>query len=501
MAAVDETPTPALGRGVFRKKPIPLMLRDGNVDGHGGDGQEHLKRTMGTFELMMIGVGATIGTGIFFILSEAVPVAGPATVVSFLLAGIVAGLTALCYAELASAIPVSGSTYSYAYATLGEIVAYIVAFCLLLEYGVSSAAVAVGWSQYVNQFLENVFHWRLPDWLSYSPEVTEANGRAVEGLINLPAVLLVLMCMMLLIRGASESARTNAIMVIIKLAVLVAFIVIAFTGWETDRFAEFAPMGVSGVFAATGIIFFTYVGLDAVSTAGEEVKDPRRTLPRALIGALIIVTLFYMLVALAALGAQNWQGFEGQDAGLAQILQDVTGATWPGTLLAAGAIISIFSVTLVTIFGQTRVLFAMGRDGLMPRFFSDVNPVTRTPVKNTVVVCLAVALIAAIVPLDWLAHLTSLGTLTAFAIVSVGVIVLRRQEPDLERGFRVPFYPVTPILSIAACVFTILQLPSMTWGFMAGWIGLGLVVYFLWGRHNARLNHLTQADLDEVSGR
>ncbi|MCB0945514.1 MAG: amino acid permease, partial [Mycobacterium sp.] len=249
--------------------------------------------------------------------SEAVPEAGPGVIVSFLIAGIAAGLAAICYAELASAVPVSGSTYSYAYTTLGEVVAMGVAACLLLEYGVSTAAVAVGWSQYVNKLLDNFFGGHLPQAISAAPWDT------TPGIINLPAVFLVSMCAMLLIRGASESAKVNTVMVLIKLGVLVMFAVIAFTAFDTDRFADFAPLGVAGIGSAAGTIFFSYIGLDAVSTAGDEVKDPQRTMPRAILAALITVTSVYLLVTLAALGAQTWTSFEGQEAGLAKILDDV----------------------------------------------------------------------------------------------------------------------------------------------------------------------------------
>ena len=293
-------------------------------------------------------------------------------------AGVVAGLTAICYAELASAVPVSGSSYSYAYATLGELVAMVVAACLLLEYGVSAAAVAVGWSQYLNELFDNLFGFTIPDSLSQAPEA--------GGIFNLPAVLLIGLCALLLIRGASESAKVNAVMVVIKLGVLVLFIAVGLQGWNSDNLSDFAPFGLNGITSAAGIIFFSYIGLDAVSTAGEEVKNPRRTMPLAILIALVTVTTVYVAVALVAVAAQPTAGFEGQEAGLSAILEDVTGATWPATVLAAGAVISIFSVTLVVIYGQTRILFAMGRDGMIPPLFHRVNPRTLTPVPATIIV-------------------------------------------------------------------------------------------------------------------
>ena len=445
-----------------------------------------LKRTIGTFQLSMFGIGATVGTGIFFVLSEAVPEAGPSVVVSFLIAGLAAGLAVLCYAELASAVPVSGSTYSYAYATLGEVMAMVVAACLLLEYGVATAAPAVGWSQYVNKLLENFLGHGLPQALSAAPWDSD------PGWINLPAVILVMLCALLLIRGASESAKVNTVMVVIKLGVLAMFAVIAFTAFQSDRFAEFAPYGMAGIGAAAGTIFFSYIGLDAISTAGDEVREPQKTMPRALIAALLVVTGFYVLVTVAALGAQDWPEFDGQEAGLAAILDRVTGARYWGSVLAAGAVISIFSVTLVTMYGQTRILFSMGRDGLLPPLFARVNPRSMTPVNNTVLVAVVVAVLAGLVPLNYLADLVSIGTLVAFVVVSVGVILLRIREPDLPRGFRVPGYPVTPVLSVLACGYILFSLRWYTWLAFACWVAVVLAFYFAWGRHHSALNKLRE---------
>lgn len=443
----------------------------------------NLKRSIGTFQLAMFGIGSTVGTGIFFVLSEAVPQAGPGVIMSFIIAGIAAGLAAICYAELASAVPVSGSTYSYAYTTLGEVVAMGVAACLLLEYVVSTAAVSVGWSQYVNKLLENFSGHSLPQALSAAPWDTS------PGIINLPAVVLVVLCALLLIRGASESAAVNTVMVIIKLGVLVMFAVIAFTAFNADRFANFAPFGVAGIGAAAGTIFFSFIGLDAVSTAGDEVKDPQRTMPRALIAALLTVSAVYIVVTLAALGAQQWTDFGGQKAGLATILDNVTGANYWGTVLAAGAVISIFSVTLVTLYGSTRILFAIGRDGLLPSMFAKVNPRSMTPVNNTIIVATVVGLLAGLVPLDSLADMVSIGTLVAFITVSVAVIILRVREPDLPRGFKVPGYPVTPVLSVLACAYILFSLHWYTWLAFGAWVSVVLAFYFLWGRHHSALNY------------
>src|SRR5215216_1007698 len=388
----------SLREQILRRKPVAAYAEETGADTEGGE----LARTISLFQLSLFGIGATIGTGIFIVFSSAVPEAGPSVVLSFIFAGVVAGLTAICYAELASAVPVSGSSYSYAYATLGEGVAMVVAACLLLEYGVSAAAVAVGWSQYLNELFDNLFGFTIPENLANAPEQ--------DGIFNLPAVILIVLCTLLLLRGASESARVNAIMVMIKLGVLLLFIVLGVSGWNSDHLSDFAPAGVNGITSAAGIIFFSYIGLDAVSTAGEEVKNPRKNLPLAIIFALLIVTSIYILVTVVAVAAQPSAKFEGQEAGLSAILEDVTGSSWPASVLAAGAVISIFSVTLVVLYGQSRILFAMGRDGMLPEIFHRVDPRTLAPVRNTLIVCAFVGLLAGFVPLNFLAEMTSIGT-------------------------------------------------------------------------------------------
>jgi len=484
---------PSLIQQLTRRKPL-----EGPSVHHPG---HELERSLGTFQLMMFGVGATVGTGIFFVLQEAVPSAGPAVIVSFLIAGLAAGLSAVCYAELASAIPVSGSTYSYAYHALGEFVAMLIAACVVLEYGISSSAVAVGWSGYFNELLQNTIGAHIPDALSYSPIV---DGNSPTGLINLPAVILVLLCAILLIRGASESARANAIMVIIKLSVLGMFVVIGLTAFKADHFSGFWHSGAASISAAAGTIFFSFIGLDAVSTAGEEVRNPQKALPRAIMGALVIVISVYVLVAIAGVGAQPVAAFsdpEQQTAGLSVILKNITGSTIPATILAAGAVVSVFSVTLVTFYGQTRILFAMGRDGLLPDRFSVVNPRTLTPAFNTVVVAVVVALIAGFVPAGYLWDTISIGTLMAFSTVAIGIIVLRVREPDLPRPFRTPGYPVTPIITIIACGYVLSGLRAVTWIIFGCWILVVVIFYLAWGRRHAALNREPREQLGDSAVR
>jgi basic amino acid/polyamine antiporter, APA family len=465
----------SLSEQVLRRKPVQEMAAETGAD----TGRSELKRTIGLWSLSAIGIGGTIGTGIFFILSQAVPMAGPAVIWAFVIAGVVAGLTAVCYAELAGAVPVAGSSYSYAYATLGELTALAVGACLLLEWGVAGAAVAVGWSEYVNQFLDNVFGVQMPEALSNAPEQ--------GGVFNLPAVVLVVMCAALLIRGVSESAKTNAIMVVIKIAVLIMFIAIGVGGWDSNNLEPFAPFGFAGVTMAAGVIFFTFVGLDSVASAGEEAKNPRRNLPLAIMIALVTVTVLYILTALVAVAAQPVDEFEGQEAGLAQILEDVVGSTWPGTVLAAGAIISIFSVTLVSVYGQTRILFAMSRDGMIPELFHRVNPRTLTPIPNTIIVAVVISLLAGLIPINFLAEMTSIGTLVAFITVAIGVMVLRQRNPDLPRSFKVPLYPVTPILAILGSLWIITSLRPVTIYVFVIWVAFAFIWYLVYARKHSHL--------------
>jgi APA family basic amino acid/polyamine antiporter len=470
-----------LGLAVRRIKPADQLTLEGE---HGG-----LKRSMGLLALTMFSVGSIVGTGIFVILGEAVPKAGPAVLVSFILAAVTCAFSALSYAELAGSIPVSGSSYSYTYATLGELIAWIVGWCLMLEYGVSVAAVAVGWGQYLNEFLAT-FNVQIPAAFANPP------GES-GGVFNIPAVIVVVACMFLLLRGASESATVNTIMVFLKIGILVFFCVVAFTAFEPGNFAPFAPLGMAGISAAAGQVFFSYIGFDAASTAGEEAKNPKRDLPRAIILSLIIVTILYVLVAAAAIGARPWESFEGEgaEAVLAGIARDVTGSDWAPTLIALGAVVSIFSVVLVVMYGQTRILFAMGRDGLLPKLFTKVNPRTQTPVANTIIVTVVISILAAFVPLGQLAEATSIGTLAAFAIVNIGVIALWRARPELERTFKVPLLPLFPVLGVIFCLYLIAALDWITWVVFFLWLALGLAVYFGYGRRHSNAPNQLPADI------
>ncbi|OPC82142.1 amino acid permease [Embleya scabrispora] len=470
--------------GVLRTKPVDAILAESG----GGEGEGGLRRSMGLLELTFFSVGATLGTGIFVILAEAVPKAGPAVVISFVLAAVTALFSALSYAELAGTIPVSGSSYSYAYATLGEGIAWVCGWCLLLEYGVSISAVAVGWGQYVNELLDSAFGVSLPDVISQPP----GDG----GTFNVPAVVVVLLAVVLLVRGVSESAVANTIMVFIKLITLVFFCAIAFTAFKHGNLTPFAPLGAAGISAGASQVFFSYIGFDAASTAGEEAKNPRRDLPLAILISLGIVTIVYVAVALAALGAMPWDQFKGSEATLAQIVTDVTGGSWASTILSAGAIISIASVVLTVLYGQTRILFAMARDGLIPPIFAKVNSRTQSPVANTLITGAWVALLAALVPLGRLTEATSIGTLFAFTLVNIGVIVLRRTRPDLPRGFTSPFFPITPLLGVGFCIYLMARLSGTTWQVFLVWMAAGVAIYFLYGYRHSRWRAEAGAEAD-----
>ncbi|MEU8522142.1 amino acid permease [Streptomyces sp. NBC_01216] len=459
---------------LFRRKPVELLVEEGGK-GEGGS----LRRSLSMWQLTMISIGATLGTGIFVVLGDAVPQAGPAVTLAFVIAGLTALFSALSYAELAGTIPVAGSSYSYAYATMGEFVAWVCGWCLVLEYGVSVAAVAVGWGEYVNELLNGTIGVTIPEALSSAP--------GEGGIVNLPALVVVLLAMVFLLGGARESARANTIMVIVKIAALVLFCTIGFMGFESGNYADFMPLGMAGVSAAGASLFFSYIGFDAASTAGEEAKNPQRDLPRAIMLSLIIVTTLYVLVAAVAVGAWNWKDFEGSEASLAAIMHDASGQAFWGTLLAAGAVISIASVVLTVLYGQTRVLFAMSRDGLVPKVFGKVDARTGTPRVNTVIVSLFCGALAAAIPLGQLVDATSIGTLFAFALVNIAVVVLRRTRPDMKRTFRVPLGWLFPLLGFGFCVFNMFRLGATTWMVFGGWMAVGLVFYFLYGMRRSRL--------------
>ncbi len=473
MTSAPTRPT-SLRQQLARRKPIEQLQAEA---ARGVDGAP-LRRSLGLWHLTMISVGATLGTGILVVLGTAVPLAGPAVWISFVVAGVAALLSALSYAEMAGAVPTSGSSYSYTYATMGEGIAWVCGWCLVLEYAVSVAAVAVGASEYVDETLR-VFGLHLPTALAAPP----GDG----GVVNLPAALLVLLATAVLLPGARESAWVNTLMVVVKIALLVFFVVVAFTAFRAQNFEPLAPMGAAGVTAAASRLFFSYIGFDAASTAGEEAKDPRRDLPRAIIGSIALITALYILVAIAAIGARSWTSFSADEASLVRIVVDVTGQPWVALVFSVGAVIAIASVVLTVLYGQTRILLTMARDGLVPKLFGRVSHRTGTPVVGTLVVGVVVTVVAALVPLGELADATSIGTLVAFALVNVSVLVLRRSRPGLERSYRVPLFPVVPVLGTLSCVLLAVFLGAGTWIAFGLWMLAGVVLYLAYGRRHSTL--------------
>jgi APA family basic amino acid/polyamine antiporter len=459
--------------GIFAVRDVSALVTETSEAGH------ELKRAVSATQLTAMGVGAIIGTGIFVVIGEGAGVAGPAVILSFVLAAVACVFSALSYAELASSIPVSGSAYTYTYATLGEIVAWIIGWDLILEYGVSVAAIAVGWGGNLNLFLDVTFGIKLPDAIATSPE----DG----GIINLPAVIVVLAITLLLVRGVQESARANLIMVAIKLGVLVFFIVVALANFGTGNFHNFAPRGVDGVTSAAAIIFFAYIGFDAVSTGSEEARNPAKDLPYAIIGSLAICTVFYVLTAVGAIGIASPAQLEASDAPLAAALKDGAGISWAASILALGAVVAITSVVLVILYGQTRIFFAMCRDGLLPERLATVNARYGTPARLTIGLGVLIAILAALVPLREIVKLVNIGTLFAFILVNIGVIILRRTRPDMPRPYRVPWSPTLPILGIIFALYLMKDLPLSTWIRFIVWLVVGMVIYFAYGYRNSRL--------------
>lgn len=467
--------------GLRIKSPEVLVAESGaDLEGHG------LKRTMGLFQLVCFGVGAIVGTGIFVGLSDSVAEAGPAVAVSYFLAAVTCIFTAFSFAELGGAIPVSGSSYSFAYASLGERTAFLVGWCLLLEYGVSVSAVAVGWSQYLNELLESLTGWHLPDALSAGP--------GEGGVVNLPAVVVILLAAVLLVRGIRESARATAAMAILKIGILLFFLAIAFTAFKAGNLTPFAGAGASGITAGASLAFFSFIGFDAITTAGEEVKNPRRNIPIAILICIGVATLLYVAVALGAIGALGSDAVADKPAALSLVVNQVTESTVGGGIIAFGAVVAIASVVLAVMYGQTRILMSMSRDGLIPRVFERVSPKTSTPVANTWIVAAVFAVPAAFSSLDVVVNLTTIGTLAIMVAVNVAVLALRRSAPELKRTFRVPLYPVSPILGVGFCLYLIWGTGWTTWVQFAVFLAVGSLVYALYGRRHSRLGRAADAD-------
>jgi basic amino acid/polyamine antiporter, APA family len=461
-------------RGIWATKPAEELIADTRSEG------QSLRRVVGPFDLTALGLGAIIGTGIFVVVGEAIDDSGPSIVLAFALAGVTCAFSALSFAELSSTMPVAGSAYTYSYATMGELVAWVIGWDLLLEYGLAVAGVSVGWGQYLNEFLDSTFGLSLPAAIA-NPPGTEG------GVINVPAVFLVAAIAGVLILGVRESARTNTIMVLTKLVVLALFIGVGLTAFDSQNFHPFFPNGVGGAVTAASVIFFAYIGFDAVSTSGEEARRPSRDLPIAIVGSLLIATILYMSVAVVATGALPYSQLAGKPAPLATVIDVGAGYSWGASVISVGALVAITSVVLTILYGNTRIMFAMARDGLLPSFFAVVSPRTGTPARATATLAALIVVLAAFVPLGGIVELVNIGTLSAFVLVNIGVIVLRRQRPDLERGFRVPFVPLFPLTGAGLCIYLMTRLPLVTWLRFVVWLVLGLALYGLYGRLHSHL--------------
>lgn len=456
---------------LFRKKPLAIPQNAG---------AEKLSKTLGALDLTMLGVGAIIGTGIFVMTGVAAAEhAGPGLILSFIIAGFACVLSALCYSEFASTLPVSGSAYAYSYVAFGELLAWVLGWDLVLEYGVAAAAVSSGWSGYFQGLLEG-FGLHLPTALSGAYNAEKGT------VINLPAVIIILLISWLLTRGVKETARFNTVMVVIKISVVLLFIFTGIFYVKPENWTPFLPFGFHGVMNGAATVFFAYIGFDALSTAAEEVKRPQRDLPIGIISSLAICTVLYIAVSLVLTGIVPYQSLNVSDPvsyALRFVNQDMIAG-----LISVGAIAGMTTVLLVLLFGQSRLLFAISRDGLLPQSLSKVSPKTHTPVRSTWMVGSIIAVLTGFVPLDRLANLTSIGTLFAFLVVSLGVITLRRTNTDLKRGFRVPWVPLIPLLSAATCGYLMYSLGRETWiGFLI-WVAIGLVIYFLYGYQRSKLN-------------
>jgi APA family basic amino acid/polyamine antiporter len=462
---------------LFRRKPVEALLADAAP--HAGG----LRRTLGAFELTLLGIGAIIGAGIFVLTGVGASYAGPGLVLSFVLAGFACAMAALCYAEFAAMIPVAGSAYSYSYATMGELIAWIIGWDLVLEYAVAAAAVAAGWSHYLTVILDGLgIH--LPSALTHAP------ATAPGAIINLPALLVVLGITAILYVGVQESARINSIIVGVKLFAVMVVIVVGVFFIKPANWSPFLPLGWGGVLRGAAYIFFAYIGFDAVSTAAEEVVDPQRALPSGILTSLAVCTVLYIAVAAVLTGMVPMKAID-LDAPLATAFV-TRGLNFAAGIISVGAVAGLTSVLLVLLLGQSRIFYAISRDGLLPPAFSRIHPKYKTPSMPTVLTGVAVGLTASLVPIKEIAELTNIGTLFAFVLVCLGVWILRSVEPGMKRPFKTPLVPIVPILGAASCVLMMLGLGETTWLRFFIWLALGLLIYFTYGRFHSVVNEHRQ---------
>lgn len=482
---------------LFAKKSLAIILKESAETG------EHtLKRTLGSGALLALGVGAIIGAGIFVRTAAAAGNhAGPGVMISYIIAGIGCAFAGLCYVEFASMIPIAGSAYTYSYATMGELVAWIIGWDLILEYALGAACVAIAWSEYLNKFCEHYFNFSIPYAFCHSPFQADPHT-GVHGIINLPAIFILGLLTMILIRGTKESANFNSFIVIVKVVIVLVFIAL---GWQfinpvnhaviiPPNTGETGFFGWSGVLRGAGIVFFAYVGFDAVSTAAQEAKNPQKGMPIGILGSLAFCTVLYILFSYVLTGVANYKDFSvtgpGHEAAVAYAITTyMHGYEWFSGLITIAILAGFSSVILVMLLGQSRVFFSMSKDGLLPKTFSEVHPKYNTPAKANAWLFLLVGLFAAFVPGDIVGDMTSIGTLFAFILVSVGVILMRKTDPDAVRPFRTPFVPLFPILGIIVCGWMIFGLGWENWLRLIVWLIIGFVIYFGYSIKHSRINN------------
>jgi APA family basic amino acid/polyamine antiporter len=455
---------------IFKKKSVEQMLE--------GVQKTALKKNLKAKDIAAFGIGAVVGVGIFVATGEGAHLAGPAVIVSFIIAGIVACLCGLCYCELSTMFPVAGSTYSYSYIVFGELVAMIIGWCLTAEYLVACSAVASGWSGTFVGILKSI-GITLPNAFIASP--------AKGGIVDLPAILIIAVITYVLYYGMQESAKLNNIIVGIKIAIIILFVVLGATHINPSNYTPFVPLGIKGIFAATATIFFSYIGFDAISTAAEETENPNRDIPLGLIICLIVVTVLYVSVAFVLTGMIPYQEIISENA-VPGALASV-GIRWGAALVGTGAILGMISTLMVMLYGQVRIFMVMSRDGLLPKLFSKVHHKHKTPYASTVITGCIAAIIAGFLPLDFIVQFLSIGTLLGFTVVSLAVIVLRQTMPNFKRIFKTPGVPYTPIVSIICCIALLSRLHIRTWiGFLV-WLSIGILVYFFYGRKHSVLQN------------
>jgi len=492
---------------IFARKSLEELNEEARAEGHGT-----LKRHLGPINLILLGIGAIIGAGLFVRTAMAAAGhAGPSVTLSFIVAAVGCALAGMCYAEFSAMTPVSGSAYTYSYATMGELFAWIIGWDLVLEYALGAATVAIAWSEYLNKFIASFIGpgWVIPYQYCHSPlESVKIDGNQISGIINLPAVFILLLLTLILVRGIKESAAFNAIVVSVKVIIVILFIVL---GWQFINPVNHTPFipeattitnslteksypfgGLRGIIGGAGVVFFAFIGFDAVSTAAQETKKPERDMPIGILGSLIVCTILYILFSWVLTGIAPYQDFadptKGKEASVAYAIDTyMTGYSWLSKFITLAILFGFSSVILVMLLGQSRVFYSMARDGLVPKVFSELHPVFHTPAKSNWIFFVFVSLFAAFIPADIVGDMTSIGTLFAFALVSIGIIIMRRSDPDAPRPFRTPLVPLVPILAVLVCGWMIYELRLENWARLFVWLYIGMVIYFNYGVRNSRV--------------